>query len=229
MKQKTALFISIAMTAFVLVVLSAVAMRAPTFLDAIAGQKSDPTSDPSIEQVIAEREQQYIDALNKANQQISEMQAQIDVSIPTETPQNETITAEEAAMIGQDAAMEGFTLAGLAELVDYEGQLAYEVPFNDGQIYIDARTGDVLFNGTIVYGPTTIFASDAARIASDYMKRQDAVNVMLVTRVAFPGSNFVYVSKYGSLLEVQLASTVSSAASEHDDDHDDREDHDDDD
>ena len=224
MKNKPALILSIALTAFVLVVLSALTMRASAFFEKT--NASNP--DPSVEQIITDREQEYINAINQANQQISEMQAQLEASAATESPQSAAISADEAATIAQDAAMEGYTLSGAAELVDYEGQLAYEVPFNDGLIYIDAVSGDVLFNGTIVYAPTQISASDAAYIASDYMKRQDVVNVRLavlkgqeVYRVAFPGNNLVFVSKYGALLQVQLADSGggNSAGNSHNDSH----------
>jgi uncharacterized membrane protein YkoI len=58
-----------------------------------------------------------------------------------------TVTAEQATNVAVQAA-NGLTMIRQAELVRFEGKVAYEVGFTRGAIYIDANTGTVLFNGT---------------------------------------------------------------------------------
>ena len=232
MKQKPALFLSIALTVFVMVVLSTLAVRAGGLGSGFGGQNSFVGVPADLQQIIDQREQEYNKSIQEANRQIIEMQAQLDAA---GNPAPQAFTPEQAAVIAQDAAMGGYYIVGTAELVEYEGKIAYEVPFNAGNIYVDANTGVVLFNGTIVYDPPTIFASDAARIASDYLKRQDAVDVKLallsgdeVFKVIFSNGDMVYVSKSGQLLQVRLADRGGSGKTGGNDDHNDDHDNDND-
>jgi uncharacterized membrane protein YkoI len=58
------------------------------------------------------------------------------------------VSAEAAAGIATDAAAGNKLIVRAPELVLFEGQVAYEVVFKHGSIYVDANSGRVLFNGT---------------------------------------------------------------------------------
>ena len=217
MKHKPALILSVVLTVFVIVMLTTVVSSAKGLIGSIGGQTEN----------VSQSEQAYIDALNAANQQISDLQMQLNGTNPEAITQETAITAEMAVQIATAAAMDGYQLSGEPELVDLDGVVAYEVPLDDSFIYVDAASGEVLFNGTIPYGPQQIVASEAARIASNYLNRQDVTGVSLaslngqqVFRVTFANQDVVYVSQYGVLLQVQLASssTASTSRTYHDDD-----------
>jgi len=57
------------------------------------------------------------------------------------------VSPEQATAIAQAAANNNPMTRG-PELVSYEGQVAYEVMFAPGAIYIAANSGQILFNGT---------------------------------------------------------------------------------
>ncbi|MBL8055726.1 MAG: hypothetical protein JNK29_03465 [Anaerolineales bacterium] len=56
------------------------------------------------------------------------------------------VTASLAATIAGNVAP-GIRLLTAPELVDYQGSVAYEVATDRGLIYVDATTGQVLYNG----------------------------------------------------------------------------------
>ena len=58
-----------------------------------------------------------------------------------------TVSPDTAASIALQAA-NGATLIRAPELVRFEGQVAYEVGFTRGAVYVDANSGQVLYNGT---------------------------------------------------------------------------------
>jgi hypothetical protein len=220
MKQKPALFLSITLTAFVIVVLSTVIAKANTFDAQFNGKGQDITSEniSNVEQIYLQREQEYLDVINEANQQIVDMQKFIEETQAAGGVVEFAFTATQAAVIASEAAIGAFQLAGTAEIVSYEGIPAFEVPFNDGNedgnIYIDANFGTVLFNGTVVFGPPRFYETGAALVASDYLNRNDVVSSILDTlngeevyMVTFGNRDVVFVSKYGVLLQVRLSAT----------------------
>jgi hypothetical protein len=61
------------------------------------------------------------------------------------------LSADQAAQIALNAAP-GATLTNTPDLVSFQGTVAFEVILNHGTIYVDANTGQVLYNGVAVSG-----------------------------------------------------------------------------
>jgi uncharacterized membrane protein YkoI len=116
MKRRTALMIAAALTAFVLVLLGAV-----------AGQ------------LIAQRG----DTAQAAGPESGATQPQ-PAAAPSDTPQSEPVSPERAIQQALAVAPPNAQPLRAPELVDLQGTVAYEVPFADGNVYIDATTGQVL-------------------------------------------------------------------------------------
>jgi hypothetical protein len=58
------------------------------------------------------------------------------------------VSGDAAASIAAGVAYNNQALVRAPELVLFQGQVAYEVVFKHGSIYVDANSGRVLFNGT---------------------------------------------------------------------------------
>ena len=215
MKQKPALLISLFLTVFTLVMLSSVVAKAfsggNTDQAPVTVQEQAPQTDG-----VTEMQKAYQDVIDQANEQIIQLQGQIQAMSEENAAQDpgqpNLIDPQEAVVAAMEVAISGSDLAGDPELVDFEGTVAYEVPFDTGNIYVNAETGEVLFNGTISLAPAKIDANTAARIASDYMNRTDVYKVEIVTlngqevyKVKFNNGDVVYVSEYGQLIMVRLA------------------------
>jgi hypothetical protein len=56
------------------------------------------------------------------------------------------LSAAQAAQVALNAAP-GATLTNTPDLVSFQGTVAYEVILNQGTLYVDANTGQVLYNG----------------------------------------------------------------------------------
>lgn len=144
------------------------------------------------------------------------------------------VTVEEALRIAEQAAYSGDIWTGGMDLVNYEGATAYEVTFGQGNMYINAASGEVLFNGTLIYEAPNVSAQEAAAIAAEYMGRTDVSNVtdssyngQFAYKVEFDSGDTVYVSLKGELLLVNLM--TGGYSDDEDDDNDDDNDDDDDD
>ncbi len=237
MIQKPALWISIGLTAFMLFTLTSLLQT----VSAKGGQTDASTSglSPEIQAQITAREAQYIELINQANAQL--LQAQQGQSDPAAgDPTASVFSPEQAAQAADAAANSGATRTGEPELVNFEGTVAYEVPYDYGNIYVNSTTGEVIFNGTISQGPILISADQAAQIAANYMGNPNVLHVELDTlygnsvfKVKFANSDAVFVDQYGNILLVRLASTggggsgSSSSSSSGDHDDGDSEEHDD--
>jgi uncharacterized membrane protein YkoI len=197
MNQRTLLGIAAALTAFVLVVVGALVGRvtqtdAPVAADVVMAPTLAPTDasivlDPTVEALIRERESAYQQALNEANQQLTEanwrlkeanrqiaqQQSSQQAAEQQNNPQNTAypVSAEQAHIIASRLAP-GALLTKPAELVLYQGTPAYEVVFERGAVYVDARSGSVLANTLTQPQPATtqqgITADQAAQIAVAY-------------------------------------------------------------
>jgi uncharacterized membrane protein YkoI len=217
MKPKTTLLVSIALTAFILVIIGSVVSSAA----ARGGDGSTLGSDPQIQQAVLEREAAYNQMLEEANSRIAELQAELDNRQDNGAGGAEVnVSPEEAVQIAGDVAASGATSLGDPELVSFEGTTAYEVPYEEGNIYVAADTGEVLFNGTVVQEPVRITAQDAAQIASNYMKNNKVskvnmtmLNGELVFAVWFKNGDVVFVSDIGTLLLVRLESSGQGSKS----------------
>ncbi len=192
MKQSTLLGIAAALTAFVLVLVGALAgqltqtseVATPTAVEATAAPTDTVVAlDPAVEAIIREREAAYQQALTEANRQIAEanrrleeanrqiaQQAAPQAAAPQQSAPTYPVSAEQAQAIAQNLA-QGATLIKPAELVLYQGTPTYEVIFDMGAVYVDARNGTVLAS-TIVQPVALpaqqVSAEQAAQIAIAY-------------------------------------------------------------
>jgi uncharacterized membrane protein YkoI len=237
MIQKPALWISIGLTAFMLFTLTSLLQT----VSAKGGQTDTSVSglSPEIQAQITAREAQYIELINQANAQLLQAQQGQPEAATGEQPAV-AFSPEQAALAADAAANSSATRMGEPELVNFEGTVAYEVPYDFGNIYVNATTGEVIFNGTVSQAPSLITAEQAAQIAANYMGNSNVLYVETdslygnsVFKVKFANSDAVFVDQYGNILLVRLASDggnggssgSSSSSEDHNDDH---EEHDDD-
>ncbi len=184
MARKSGFWISIGITAFLLFLLTGV-------LNAVSTQ-----SDFSIQQAAL---------LGNPGQSAAADQTPIDVAaLP--------VSKEKAIQIAQSAAPDGSTASGSADLVNFQGSVAYEIAFGSGNIYVDANSGALLYNAIATPTVAGITPEQAAFIAANYLRRTDVVSVsplrvegMDVYRVDFTIGDVVLISQQGQILLVHLA------------------------
>lgn len=176
MKHRTALVIAAVVTAFLLVtaggVLARVALTSATTGTADAATTIDvsaeATLDPQVEALLQQREAQYQAQLTAANNRLQEAYAQQQaLAVQLEQAQSAApsassasaattstgyaISPEQAVLLALSAAP-GNSAAFLPDLVSFQGIPAYEVALSGGLVYVDANTGDVLYNGVATSG-----------------------------------------------------------------------------
>ncbi|MFN8505767.1 peptidase [Kouleothrix sp.] len=101
-----------------------------------------------LQQMAAELNQAYVQ-----EQQLANRLAAAPAKAPAAAPQPTTPPAPQYALAAGQAAdialaaAPGGQLARAPELVDFEGTIAYEVVLDIGTIYVDANSGQVLYNG----------------------------------------------------------------------------------
>jgi uncharacterized membrane protein YkoI len=145
---------------------------------------------------------------------------------PTSAPVSQYLfTPEQASALAQTIA--GSAPEQLPSLVSFSGTPAYEVIYANGNIYVDANTGAVLYNG-LQKKSTYITSDQAINIAKSYLNSTDVVSVNFgvfnganAYVVSFSNGQSVYVNLYGKIVAVQMAQQSSSSSSqseEHDDD-----------
>lgn len=126
MKQRNLMLIAGGLTAFILVMVGGVmAMQSPTEAAAPAGETA-----VSAGEIAA-----------PAGNSVA-----LDIPIVAEQPANEPISADLAATIAKNVAPVAVQKKA-PELVLFEGVTAYEVVTDRGNVYVDAATGEVLYNG----------------------------------------------------------------------------------
>jgi uncharacterized membrane protein YkoI len=192
MKQHTLLGIAAALTAFVLVVIGALVGQmsqtgAPVAADTVIVPTEAPVSapvalDPTVEELIREREAAYQQALAEANRRLAEANRHLEAAnrqIAQQTNQQQSAPAQPTYPISTEQAQtialslaNGATLTKPAELVRYQGTPAYEVIFDRGAVYVDAQSGAVIASTLTQPQPATtqqgITADQAAQIAIAY-------------------------------------------------------------
>lgn len=182
MTQRTALTIAAALTAFMLVLAGGLAMiimqpqkTAATSEGATAPAAAAGLDPATVQAMIDERDAAYAQQLQQADQQLreandrlSQAYAQLEKQnaqqlspTPQAQPQPEQsqqpaypVSAQNALAIAQGAAPGARPLKA-PELVDFQGATAYEVSFNLGLVYVDATSGQVLYNGATAAFPST--------------------------------------------------------------------------
>jgi len=172
MTQRTALILSAVLTAFVLVLGGGLVARvsqplAPAQAAPVASAPAAPAPTATIdvnaqvEQLLQQREAQYRQLIDEANQRLQQANQQLAASAPAARPARSaalaapaapaaqptaSLSAEAARNIAIDASG-GATMIREPELVLFEGKVAYEVGLTRGVVYVDANDGTVLFNG----------------------------------------------------------------------------------
>ncbi|KAB8145813.1 PepSY domain-containing protein [Chloroflexia bacterium SDU3-3] len=145
MTNRMMLGLSAAFTACVLVIVGAL-VAISTFASAPDAAQSTPLpvatdSTLAYQQALAEANAK----LEQANRQIEAANTRLAQPPAASAPATSgvALSAEQAAGIASQAAG-GAQPSGAAQLVRLQGQLAYEVPFDQGKVYVDARSGQVL-------------------------------------------------------------------------------------
>ncbi|MGD0173898.1 MAG: PepSY domain-containing protein [Anaerolineales bacterium] len=145
MSQRIALFLSVALTAFVLVFIGA----AISIRQWGQAATASPTLDPQLLAQLQEREATYQAMIDQANAQLQATDPAASATstlAPEPTATQYPVSPDLAIYLAQSAAPNSY-LVRLPELVSFQGAVAYEVTFNTGKIYIDANSGQILYNG----------------------------------------------------------------------------------
>jgi len=111
----------------------------------LAINRSSSQLDAEVASRIAEREVAYRQLIEEANQRIQALNAQVQGISPTSQTQS-MLTADGVLSIAYQVAGNDQTLSGVPQLVNFQGTTAYEIPFINGIIYIDANSGAILSN-----------------------------------------------------------------------------------
>lgn len=220
-----------------------------------------PAEDVSsqIQQTFTSREATYQAIIADANQRLGQANADLQTlsaqlsqlqqtqTISTETSGQSQISPEQAVEIANEVTND-VPLNQTAELVDFEGAIAYEVLFSAGPVYVDAVDGKVLYNSLQNSSNHQITHEEAVKIASDYLGIEGIYLVDEITfqgriliRIIFTQGHMVYLNQGGQIVYVQkvthydpnnittVSSSSDSGSSSDRDDHEEREDDDDDD
>jgi hypothetical protein len=125
------------------------------------------------------------------------------------------VSSEQADQLAAKVAELGQKQLKNSDLVDFEGKAAYEVVFEKGSIYVDAQSGDILFNGTI---PQVITAEKAAQVAGDYLNNKNILQVDQVHlgatplfRVIFQNGTMAYLDLTGQIINIQPAQPAGAS------------------
>jgi uncharacterized membrane protein YgcG len=151
MNAKWTLVFAGGVTAFVLVVIGAVAGRASA--DNGAPTPTATTVDPAVLQQLDERDAAYRQMIDQANQQLQEAYqkiATLEATQPAPTQESVTQTYPISADLAVGLALNlapGSRLVRWPELVDFNGTAAWEVILNSGTMYLDATNAVLLYNG----------------------------------------------------------------------------------
>jgi len=218
MKHNTALTISGILTAFVLVVIGGVVVS-------VYGFGQNDLALPLASETVQNNQQTSppVDQLVGDNQVLPSAQQQNPGSVSLQL----SVDPAAALVTAQSVAGNGAVLKGIPQLVNLEGKMAYEVSFDQGTIYVDATSGQVLFNGTQPQLPAQPQAGQqvdvqlAGQIAANYLGENDIVSVELVNynsntmayRVSFQSGNVVFVDMTGQVIYYQLYSLPYSGSS----------------
>ncbi len=176
------------------------------------------------------REAEYQALLAKANSQLELANQQLtQLANSTSTSDSSSQSASDlnsSYPVTKEMAMSiAFQTAGdyplsEPELVDYNGTVAYEVKFQNGNIYVDATTGQILFNGISAPAAQTITADQAAKIAVAYLGNSAITDIEVgsysgsrVYEIKFANGQEVYVSLAGKIVAVQMPPSTSSTSS----------------
>jgi uncharacterized membrane protein YkoI len=224
MIQKHALVLAAALTAFSLVVIGGVTAR----LAAPTAPAADPLGDPTV-QALHAREAEYRQALAQANQQLQQAyqqrRAQPDQASQAGAPKAVAVSADQAAALAL-GVVPGATLTKRPELVMFEGAPAYEVVLDQGTLYVDANSGNVLYDGVLAAaGSGPIDERQAIAIATVYLGGGSVTHVererergVVIYEVTFTDGSTVYVTEdTGQVAYAEIAGRAEHAEGHEDD------------
>jgi hypothetical protein len=216
MNNRMILLTSIGISVFILAVVagivSAIAMNSQNTSNVVQAQAAVPAQAASqdVVQQMATREAAYNELVAQANQRIQTLNNQVAAleAATAASEQQPTLTSEKAAEIALKTVGDDESLQKIPDLVSYQGKEAYEVDLKDGVLYIDSKTGEILFNGV----PPRINEVQAGQIAGKYLggmnpkyaviKKTD-LNGTTVYRVDFNGY-VVFVDITGRVVKAQI-------------------------
>jgi uncharacterized membrane protein YkoI len=142
MSQRTGLIIAVVLTAFVLVVGGAVVGRTTQ-------PEKLPAETTAVQQMavqkLMERETAYQDLARQANDRLQQAYAKLQAQA---TSPAFVFSPEQAANMALQFAPDAVLLS-VPELVNFQGVMAYKVLLSTGIVYIDANSGQVLYNGIV--------------------------------------------------------------------------------
>ena len=225
MKNKTIILTSV----FIAAVLITVGVGVVTNVNALnSAVPASPTLAP-VETNL--REQAYQQLISDANAKIELANQQIEALLSV-TPEADDdgdspylFSAEQAAALAMNIA--GVLPNQLPELVIFNDVPAFEVIYGNGNVYIDANNGRILYNG-LQTRAAQISADQAVNIATNYLGRSDVVSIDVdsldgktVYVIGFSDGTRVYVDTTGQILAIQLPS--GNGGYDDDDDDDDHE------
>jgi hypothetical protein len=169
MSHRIALFIAAAMTAFVLVIGGALAggftSQFQSLSANIAGKISNgntakaaenseevstQTQDSSEIQVLLEREAAYQELIRQANERLQAVYADRQALAGAPQP---AINMSQAILLMKQWIPEAVLLDS-PRLVGFQGSAAYELELEQGMAYVDAYSGQVIFNGLVLTLPS---------------------------------------------------------------------------
>ena len=176
---------------------------------------------------IAEREANYRQLLEEANQRIEDLNAQVQASPEVfeitgnkeNTNSNEkqpVLTAEVALNIAYQSVGDDQVLSGVPQLVSFQGTTAFEIPFTNGMMYIDAASGTVLSSSVL----TQITEEQAIAAVADYLNIRNTSNAV-VKKYSIDGTDFykvfinnyvLFVDKYGTITKFQVVQSSSNSS-----------------
>lgn len=221
MNKNRSLMISIFITVFLVVIAGGVAT---TVLANNQSPKKSALSAADAVKTYQAREAEYQALLDKANHELELANQQITALAgkPSQDAQGQNsneeypVTEEMAKVIAYQAAKD-YPLED-PELVDYNGKVAYEVKFANGNIYVDATTGQILFNGISSAIKQTITADQAAKLAISYVGNSNIEDIEVKTyngsrvyMIKFQNGQEVYVGLDGTIVAVKLPSASTSS------------------
>lgn len=162
MRQKTALFLAVMLSALVLMAIATIGER----LNGLAAALDAPSTAPS-----------QTDIASTSVDGATDLAPLLE---PTTTPAY-AVTIDQATSIARKAAPQA-SLVSAPELVNLQGTVAYEVVLNRGKVYVDANSGALLYNGAQVLlptvTPTPAYALTTAQAAAVALKAAPGTALM---------------------------------------------------
>ena len=140
---------------------------------------------------------------------------------PVDIPAPTVISADQAAEFGLAAAGAGESLAGVPEIVNFNGVTAYEVRMQDGNmVYLSALDGTLLYNSITGSEKPVVSPDQALLIAINYLQYDQVVSIALKTYNNQPaylirfwnGAN-VYESLSGEIVAIEYIQYASGNSS----------------